>query len=160
VSLPAQSLSSFSIEFWFKSTAGTGTGSQWHDAAPLVDSDSRTSGANDWGTGLRSDGRVVAGVGNPATSIVSATGGFNDGAWHHVVFTRASATGAMVLYVDGSSTNGGTATGPTGARHNYGITFGRQADDATKVYLGSLDEVAIYDTVISAATVSAHYSAR
>ena len=155
----AQSLSSFSTEFWFASTQGIGTGTAWKSGAALVDS-SRTATAADWGISLRSDGKLLAGAGNSDVTIVGAVGGFNDGAWHHVVFTRNSTTGAMVLYVDGSSANGGSATGATGARHNYDITFGRQAEDLSHAYLGYLDEVAIYNTVLSGATVSAHYAAR
>ena len=159
VRTPSQSLSSFSIEFWFKSTQGISTSSDWWDAAALVDSTTDNT-ANDWGTSLRSDGRIMAGVGNPNTTIVSATGGYDDGAWHHVVFTRSSSSGAMLLYIDGSSANGGSATGATGARHNFDITFGREAEDLSHAYLGHLDEVAIYGSVLSGATVTTHFSAR
>jgi hypothetical protein len=162
---PDFALSTFSTEFWFKSTQGIGTASNWNAGAALVDS-SRTSGSTDWGTSLRSDGRVVAGIGGaggccspPDKSIVSATGGYNDGLWHQVVFTRNNSTGAMVLYVDGSSANGGTATGPTGARHNYAIVFGRQAEDLSHAYQGGLDEVSLYDAVITQTTVTNHYQA-
>lgn len=159
VRTPRQMLTDFSVEFWFKSTQGMNTGPEWYNGAALVDNNSATAGANDWGISLRSDGRVVAGAGNPTTSIMSTNGGFNDGSWHHVVFTRASGTGAMVLYVDGVEA-ASVATGPTGDRDALtDITFGAQADDVSNDYVGDLDEVAIYNSVLSAATVAAHRDA-
>ena len=146
----------FSIELWFKSTQGIGTGSNWWEGAGLVDG--TVSGVvNDFGVSLRSDGRVVAGVGNPDTSIVSSTAGFNNGAWHHVVFTRVRATGVLQLYVDGVSM--GTATGNTASLTAPAtLNFGRLASGAN--YLaGSLDEVAMYNVALSGATVAAHYAA-
>jgi hypothetical protein len=155
-SIARQISTDFSIELWFKSTQGTGTGPQWYDGAPLVDNDSSTANANDCGVGLRSDGKIVGGVGNPVTSIMSGTG-YNDGVWHHVVFTRSS-TGPIVLYVDGSqvaSGSGGTAARTT----QNNITFGRSASTANQFYAGYLDEVSIYNVVLSAATVTAHHNA-
>jgi hypothetical protein len=148
----------FSIEFWFKSTQGIGTGAQWWQGAGLVDGDIGGS-YTDFGTSLRSDGRVVAGMGpNPDTSIISSTAGFNDGNWHHVVFTRVMATGAMVLYVDGVSQGTATASG-TAPVTTPTIYFGRVASGGG-FFAGTLDEVATYSVVLSPATVAAHYAAR
>ena len=146
----------FSIELWFKSTQGIGTNPQWSQGAGLVDADVAGT-SNDFGVSLRSDGRVVAGVGNPDTSVVSTAGGYDDGAWHHVAFTRRKTTGAMNLYVDGTSA--GSATGNTltlSAPAN--INLGRLAS-AANYFAGSLDEVATYNVALSAATVAAHKAA-
>jgi len=144
----------FSIEFWFKSTQGIGTGAQWWSGAGMVDAEVSGS-ANDFGVSLRSDGRVVAGVGTPDVSVVSSAGGYNNGAWHHVVFTRTKTSGALTLYVDGVSA--GTANGSTLSLTSPStINLGRI--QAGSNYLnGSLDEVAVYNTALSAATVTAHY---
>lgn len=147
----------FSIEFWFRSSQGIGTGAQWWGGAGMVDAE--VNGAfSDFGVSLRSDGRVVAGVGAPDVSVVSSSSGHNNGAWHHVVFTRTRASGAITLYVDGVSrgtANGSTArlTSPTN------ISFGRLLS-GNNAFAGSLDEVAVYTTALSAATVSQHYAAR
>ncbi len=145
-----------SVEFWFKSTAGIGTGSTWSQGAGMVDA-AVAGTANDFGVALRSDGRVVAGVGNPDTSIVSTLGGYNNGAWHHVVFTRAKASGQLRLYVDGVAA--GTATGNllslTGAAN---LSFGR-IQSGSNYFAGSLDEVGVYTTVLSDASVAAHNAA-
>jgi len=146
----------FSIELWFKSTQGIGTGAQWWNGAGMVDAE--LNGAfNDFGVSLRSDGRVVAGVGTPDVSIVSATGGYNNGAWHHVVFTRTKASGAMQLYVDGTSA--GTATGSTlSLTSPASINFGRLLN-GTNPFAGSLDEVAVYNVTLPQTTVTSHFNA-
>jgi hypothetical protein len=146
----------FSIEFWFKSTQGIGTGTQWWNGAGLVDAEVGGA-ANDFGVSLRSDGKVVAGVGTPDVSIVSTAGGYNNGAWHYVVFTRAKTSGALLLYVDGVAA--GSATGSTlSLTSPPAITFGR-SQAGGKFYAGYLDEIAVYSTVMSQATVTAHYAA-
>jgi len=147
----------FSIEFWFKSTQGIGTNAQWWGGAGLVDGEVSGS-TNDFGVSLRSDGKVVAGIGTPDVSIVSSSGGYNNGTWHHVVFTRTKATGALALYVDGASA--GTATGASTASLTAAtyLNFGR-IQAGSNYLVGSLDEVAIYSSVLSSGTVSAHYAA-
>lgn len=150
----------FSIEFWFKSTQGIGTGANWWNGAGLVDSDVVAAPANtaDFGVSLRSDGKVVAGIGNPDVSVISTAGGYNNGAWHHVVFTRTRASGLLQLYVDG--TLAGSATGNTlAATANPVITLGR-ISGSPNYFAGTLDEVALYTTALSQATVSNHYANR
>ncbi|MGZ4588521.1 MAG: LamG-like jellyroll fold domain-containing protein, partial [Mycobacteriaceae bacterium] len=131
----------FSIEFWFNSTQGTGTGTAWSQGAGLVDA--YISGtSNDFGVSLRQDGKVVAGVGTPDVSIVSSSGGYNNGNWHHVVFTRTKTTGALQLYVDGALT--GSATGNTASLTSpTNINFGR-IQTGNNYFSGTLDEIAVY----------------
>jgi hypothetical protein len=146
----------FTIEFWFKSTQGIGTGNQWRQGAGLVDAEV-AGAANDFGVSLRADGKVVAGVGQPDVSMVSSSGGYNNGAWHHVVFTRTKASGALQLYIDGVLA--GSATGSTFSLTSAAnINFGR-IQSGSNYYAGSLDEVSVYTTVLSASTVAVHYNA-
>ncbi len=147
------------IEFWFKSTQGVGTSTQWYAGAGLVDAD--VSGTtDDFGVSLRSDGKVVAGVGGgsgPDTSIVSTSGGYNDGAWHHIVFTRTITSGVIQLYVDGVPA--GSATGSKASLTSpANINFGRIQTGST-YFSGSLDEVAVYAGVLTGPTVTSHYTA-
>ena len=149
----------FSIEFWFKSTNGNGTNPGWWQGSGLVDAEGATA-AQDFGISLRSDGRIVAGVGSPSggsTSVVSSTTTGDNGSWHHVVFTRIMSTGAMTLYVDGASA--GTALGSTTSLTSAtNIDFGRILT-GPRYFSGTLDEVAVYNTVLSAATVTDHNNA-
>jgi len=143
----------FTLEFWFASTAGIGTGAQWWAGAGLVDAEV-AGAANDFGTSLRSDGRIVAGVGTPDGSIMSATG-FNDGAWHHVVMTRTRSSGMVRLYVDGTlASSAGRSTASLASSPNLNI--GR-IGNATNYFVGALDEVAVYNTALSQVTVTDHY---
>jgi hypothetical protein len=146
-----------SIELWFRSTTGgIGTGSQWWQGAGLVDAEVAGSG-NDFGVALRSDGRVVAGVGNPDTSVTSVNG-YQDGQWHHVVFTRAMASGALRLYVDGGLQGSAIAANRAGLVDAPTISFGR-IQTGTNYFAGSLDEIAVYNTALTPETVTAHFNA-
>lgn len=152
----------FTIEFWFKSTQGIGTDTTWQSGAGLVDAN--ISGANrDFGISLRSDGKLIAGDGNGNQdyNLVSTTGGYDDGKWHYVAYTRSATSGAMTIYVDGVQS--GTTTGATGGMNSTSMTFGRLSGANTSgdvnFFAGSLDEVAIYNVALSSSTVSDHYHA-
>ena len=81
-----------------------------------------------------------------------------DGTWHHVAVTRAAASGALALYVDGNPD--GTATGPTGdISYHDGVTgaakdpflvLGAEKHDvgaASPSFNGWMDEVRISTTI-------------
>ena len=157
-SMARQIQDDFSIEFWFKSTQSYGTTcTQWWQGAGLVDAEFGGQNTNDFGVTL-CQGKVIGGVGGGSEVSVASSGTYNNGAWHHVVFTRTKATGALALYVDGAAA--GTATGSTvSLTATTNINLGRLAT-AIQYYAGSLDEVALYNTVLSAGTISAHYAAR
>lgn len=142
----------FSIEFWFKSVQGEGNSLDWYDGAGLVDAQ---FGYDDFGVSLMADGRVMAGTGDPDTSLASPAGK-NDGSWHHVVFTRAQATGAVRLYVDGVQVSSGTG-GTQALNASANIAFGR-AMDGGHLYKGNLDEIALYNVALPASTVLDHYN--
>jgi hypothetical protein len=156
-SVARQISNDFTVEFWFKSTQGIGTGTNWSSGAGLVDADV-AGAANDFGVSLRSDGRVVGGVGGGSdVSVISTFGSYNNGTWHHVVFTRTMASGALQLYIDGIAA--GSATGSTVALTSpANISFGRLQSD-TNYLSGSLDEIAVYSSALALSTVTEHYNA-
>ena len=150
-----------SIEFWFKSTQnysvdwGQPPCTYWWQGAGLIDADVSGSG-NDFGISLCS-GKVIAGVGGTPDISIATSGTYNNGAWHHVVFTRTQSSGAMALYVDGAAA--GTATGSVNLLNSQStLNFGRSAA-GVQYFAGSMDEIALYTSVLSGATVSAHYAA-
>ncbi len=148
----------FSIEFWFKSsqTAGS-TCTQWWQGMRLVDAEVG-GGNSDFGVSLCL-GKVIGGVGSFSDVSIVSPLTYNDNAWHHVVFTRTTSPAAMQLYIDGASVASGTPnnTGPLTASSI--LAFGRAPDGSGFYYSGLLDEVAVYSTVLSPATISAHYTA-
>jgi glucose/arabinose dehydrogenase len=89
----------------------------------------------------------------------------NDGQWHHVAVTWTSTAGALRVYKDGVLAYSGTLA--TGASITGGgaLVLGQDQDslnggfDPAQAYLGQLDEVALYPTVLSAAQVAAHRQA-
>lgn len=151
----------FSVELWVKSTQNYSNDfgfthcSQWWQGASLVDAD--TSGtANDFGVSMCS-GKIIAGVGNPDTNVVSS-GTYNDGAWHQVVMTRTQSTGLVTLYVDGVSV--GSVTGNTNAlTAAANVYFARSASASMNFFAGTLDEIALYNVALPGATVLSHYQA-
>ena len=149
----------FSIEFWFKSSQNAGTTcTQWWQGMRLVDAE--VSGGNsDFGVSL-CQGKVIGGIGNAAgdVSIVSPLS-YNNNAWHHVVFTRTKTAAAMQLYVDGAPVVSGTPNNTASLSASTILSFGRAQDGSGFYYAGLLDEVAVYSTVLSGATISAHYAA-
>jgi hypothetical protein len=155
--IPRDIRDDFSLEVWFNSTGGHGAdNTQWWQGAGLLDGEV-PGVADDFGTSLDATGRVWAGVGNPDTSIHSPAG-FNDGAWHHVVFTRTRASGDVVLYVDGNL----VAEGHGGTQPLFaapGLRLGALQTGAA-FYAGSLADAAIYDVALSAAKVAEHFTAR
>jgi regulation of enolase protein 1 (concanavalin A-like superfamily) len=159
--VPQHLSDNFSIEFWFKSTQNwsyqSGPCTTWWQGAGLIDASVNTQ-ANDFGISLCS-GKIIAGVGGAADANIVTPGTYNNGAWHHVVFTRNRNSGATALYVDGSAA--GTATGTAYISLNVQptINIGRSTSQSN-YFEGSLDEIALYNTVLTPATVSAHYNAR
>jgi hypothetical protein len=146
----------FSVEFWFKSSQVAGTTcTQWWQGMRLVDAE--VSGANsDFGVSLCA-GKVIGGVGNTADVSIVSPLTYNDNAWHHVVFTRTKVVPAMQLYIDGTLVVSGTPNN-TGSLTASSIISLARAQSNGSYYSGLLDEVAVYSTVLSAATVANHYT--
>lgn len=80
----------------------------------------------------------------------------SDGAWHHVVVTATSTT--VSFYLDGQPS--GTATVPQTATSYSGVRqIGGHVPNTWSDWLGELDEVALYNRVLTAGQVLAHYQA-
>jgi hypothetical protein len=148
----------FSIEFWFKSSQSAGSScTQWWDGMRLVDAE--VNGSNsDFGVSL-CQGKIIGGVGSNSDVSIVTPGTYNNNTWHHVVFTRTMSPAAMQLYVDGALVIAGTPNNTGSLTASTTLAFGR-APSGGFYYSGLLDEIAVYSTVLPAATISAHYAAR
>lgn len=109
-------------------TAGAGNGIQWRER----------SGAS----------------GNPSSGLATSPGALNDGLWHHVVVTQATASSAVNLYVDGVLTSGFNGFDPFASIRVITLGTGVWAK-----YTGSLAHVAIYDYVLTATQVTNQFLA-
>ena len=148
----------FSIEFWFKSSQNAGTTcTQWWHGMRLVDAEVG-GGNSDFGVSLCA-GKIIGGVGSFSDISIVTPGTYNNNAWHHVVFTRTRSPAAMQLYVDGNFVIAGTPNNTGSLTASSILAFGRAPDGSGFYYSGLLDEVAVYSTVLSGATITAHYNA-
>ena len=106
--------------------------------------------------------------GNPGATRDTVTEPLSHSVWHHVVATGSTTNGELKLYVDGALTdtdsslaNGITLNGAGG----FGTPFiavgaARNVTDAGyRSFDGLIDEFALYETVLDATTVEAHYDA-
>ena len=82
--------------------------------------------------------------------------GLNDGRWHHVVASLSPA--GMALYVDGVLVGSRTDT-TTGQAYNGFLRVGGDSSwSGASYFAGSIDEVALYPTALSADRVGNHFS--
>lgn len=93
-----------------------------------------------------------------ATTSLTAPGAYADDQWHHVALTRGG--GALELYVDGVRVaQAASPTGDLAFSARDGIHVGQRPDGANRL-TGGVDEVRLYDRVLTAAEVAALASSR
>lgn len=142
----------YSTEAWFRTTTTRGG-----TIVGFGNSRTALSTTSDRQVFMRDDGTVAFRTGTGATSTVLASPtAYNNGAWHQVVATQGPA--GMTLYVDGlpvASNAVTTAASYTG----YWRAGADPTGGSTSAYFGgTLDELAVYDTVLSPARVADHYT--
>lgn len=139
-----------SFEFLWKAGAnnrqtilsyGTRSTRQWNTIAFNFDGSSRL-GFESW-----ADDQKITGL----TSVF-------DGNWHHIVYTMATSTNQVKLYVDGTLAGIMTFGGTLNTGTAEGVTIGQNTQGAYFLD-GYLDELAIYDVELSPTTIADHYAA-
>ena len=145
----------FSVEGWFRTTSTTGgviAGFGDNKGTAKV----ATSSSYDRHIWMDGSGAVSFGVYDGNTETISTGGGLNDGKWHYAVGTLGA--GGMQLFVDGRRV--GTKADVTGAQDYDG--YWRVGGDSTwsgdDWFDGDIDDVAVYPTALSTATVKSHWS--
>jgi hypothetical protein len=143
-----------SISFWIKTTQTGGTNPQTSPAVTGIFS-TTDAGSIAWGW-IDDRGRIAIGV-NGTNGIVRSTTPINTGTWQHVILTRDQASGQMKVYVNGALQS--TITGPTGVKTTLFREFGAlKTGGTTYNYLnGSLDELRVYDHVLTDAEAAAAF---
>jgi hypothetical protein len=135
-----------SLSFWLRTTQ---TGAVGAATAPGL-AGVAGNGGTQWGW-LDDAGRIALAVDN--TLVVRSAEPVNDGQWHHLVLTRDSNSGAGQVYLDGVLSSSGTgATGSKGAAFNSLARI--ENGGSPKHFKGRLDQVHIFDRVVSAAEVA------
>ncbi len=101
----------------------------------------------DFGVSLVSNGYISAGTGDPETFIGSGPG-HNDGAWHHIAFTRDMTSGEIALFIDGVEVDRAKgSTRPLDRPERLAIGAMQPGHGA---FAGDLDEIRFYRRVLSA----------
>ena len=141
----------YSEELWFTTTTTRG--------GKLIGFGSSRSGSStsqDRDVYMLNSGQLVFGVNATPVTLTTAAA-YNDGKWHHLVATQGSA--GMRLYLDGQLV--GTNTTTTAQSYTgYWRVGGDAGVTSTSAYLaGTIDEVAVYATPLTAAQVRSHYRA-
>lgn len=144
----------YSLELWFSTTTDRG--------GKLIGFGNRATGNStsyDRHVYMTNDGRLAFGAYTGANTVIFTEESYNDGEWHHVVATQGP--DGMKLYVDGELV--GTAS-QTGAQNFTG--YWRIGGDnlnnwpsrpTSNTFTGTIDEVAVYTTVLSAEEVALHW---
>ena len=151
----AATASGLSEEAWFRTTSTKG--------GMLIgygDSQTGLSSNHDRHVYMTTAGKIVFGVYPGSAQTIISPASYNDGVWHHVVSTLGS--DGMKLYVDGvlvtSKASVTTAQAFTGYWRVGGDNInGWPSAPGNYYFNGSLDEVAIYPSTLSAQQVSLHY---
>ena len=141
----------FSLETWFKTTSTSG--------GKLVGFGNRQTGTSSSSTADRhlymaTNGRLKFGVRSGSQQVIASTSPYNDGQWHYAVATE-SAQG-MRLYVDGELVGSNSVTTPA-SYNGYWRIGGDTGWEGATYWRGTLDEVAVYPTALTAEQVQSHY---
>jgi hypothetical protein len=153
----------YSAEVWFKTATtqggkifGFGNGQpNRYDTVPGL------SSTYDRNLYMTNTGTLIYGVNSGGTKTVTSALRFNDNAWHHAVATQGS--NGMRLYVDGAQI--GVLPNQTAAQSHWGSwriggdqLNGWPLRPTSNYFAGSIDEFAVYPTVLSATQVTDHFN--
>ena len=86
----------------------------------------------------------------------SASGTLNDGQWHHITYTSTGSGGDMEIYVD-SASNSSPSSPIYDILDSSAFTVGR-APTNNNFWNGNLDDIRLYDRVLSPSEVTAIYN--
>jgi PKD repeat protein len=146
----------YSEELWFKTTSTSGG-----TLIAFGDQPSGLSSNHDRQVYLLNSGQLVFGVWTGQNNTVTSAKSYNDGQWHQVVATQGP--DGMTLYVDGQAVGANPTTQAqpfTGYWRVGGENLLGWPGPASSNYLaGSIDEVSVYTSELSAARVAAHFAA-
>ncbi len=144
----------YSTELWFRTNTTTGG-----KLIGFGNSSSGNSSSYDRHVYMRNDGRLVYGTYPGITKTITSANAYRDNAWHHVVASQG--WDGMKLFVDGQL----VGTAPENTSQDY-IGFWRVGGDnlaswpnrpSRDYFTGQIDEVAVYNRVLTSAEVSEHY---
>lgn len=141
----------YSTEIWFNTTTTSG--------GKIIGFGNQPSGSSsnyDRHVYMDTDGKLLFGIYDGGTHIITSPQAYNDGKWHHVVATQGP-TG-IKLYVDGQL----LGTNPHNFAHEYNGYWRVGGDTpwlANPYFNGTVDEAAVYTRELSLTQIRTHYRA-
>jgi sialidase-1 len=92
------------------------------------------------------------GAAAPASASVRTASAYNDGQWHHLALRRGD--GLLTLSVDGTAVGAADVPGSVSRNSPFGVHVGQRMDSRA-YFTGAIDEVRVYDRVLSDEELSA-----
>jgi hypothetical protein len=107
-------------------------------------------------SGIPSGNFGISHQGNPGTTRNTPNAALTADVWHHVAITGSSSAGEIIVYIDGVQAgiqdtliNGATFNGEDGFGSSAHLTLGSWRSTGGETFDGLMDEVAIYDKVLT-----------
>ncbi len=150
--LPTDGLS-FSV--WMKADSHGG-----NSRGRLIDKSTGTQaqgGFTLFTTNSGGDGQIGFAINN-SSAIQSGSGSYALGQWVHVAAT-ATAAGASIIYINGVQTTSGNTAALSGLTTTNALSIGKRSAASDRYFDGILDEVRMYNRVLTAAEVKQLYNA-
>jgi hypothetical protein len=157
----------FSMELWFKTTTNTGG-----KLMGFGNNQTGSSGNYDRHIYMMNDGQLVFGVYNNTEETIETPDVYNDGQWHYAVATEGPS--GMTFYVDGQLIGTNSNVTPQAYTGYWRVggdnlngwnldPWGSNSQGTTEpnsyYFQGTIGDVAVYPSVLSAAQVATHYAA-
>ena len=148
----------FTIQTWIK-TSQVGHSSV-HYTTMFIMASECGGGANDWGFGVNSSGKLAFGAGRSETTIATPES-VNTDTWVNVAASRNMSTGAIRLYINGVLKNSGTGSAGNSltCSQDNKTWIGNGQDGTAYSFGGSIGSVLAYTNVLSDADVLTNYNA-
>jgi PKD repeat protein len=143
--------SSFSVELWASTKQLCTSNAVFIGKAP--GDGSRSS----WWLGCTTNGKAAFYLRDSDSNLklISSDKSINDGNWHHILAGRDAVTGQNYLYVDGQLQRADTIEFTGGLTNPSPIGIGHYS--GSYHFVGFLDEVAIYNRMLTQSEVQQHY---
>ncbi|MFD9652211.1 exo-alpha-sialidase [Streptomyces mirabilis] len=87
-----------------------------------------------------------SGAAAPTSASVRTASAYNDGQWHHLALRRGG--GLLTLSVDGTAVGAADVPGSVSRSSPFGVHVGQRMDSRA-YFTGAIDEVRVYDRVLS-----------
>ena len=159
----------FSVSLWLKTSQSYGNpGDLAWEGAGVIAADSPNAGAKDLIPVALTGGQVAFNIGDGVSDdTLNSSATVNDDTWHHVVVTRSLSTGARQIFIDGTLDSSDVASTVL-LNSPVLLTIGAKSDasdpdpaspsyNGSNGYLGLLDDVQIYNRVLSSNEVAFLY---